>query len=574
MAGLLRKALTIRQKQRPPQEPESPTEGLNQEERQEIEAQIEELFRERRLLPDDLLSKRSLKSGVLLPVMVNLLVLLALAAGFWFLVLPNWDTETIARAGGERFETTEGFIVERVRQQAEEELSAQEQRIAEIRRQLEALRQQQSASPSTDNQTAARESELEQELNRLLNELQEQRAEAEAEQGEVASAFEERLNQLQRRQEEQRFLLSQLGYTYQAVDRHLSEGNSTAAIEELNRADQFLQGYSVDGEGAFTNTISILQQGNAALREALELFQGASQVDPGEAERLARVARISGLVENADALMAEGNEAEAEELYRNALLELNATERAFQQLEQMEEARFSEERAQLQAQLEAAREEAAAQVAELRQELAETRDALGQAEAALSQAREDSSAATSQQLAVRAQEIETLRARVSGLETDLENSRERAALLESRIEQRNRAIASLQAEVRSELETVRSAISRELGDGRATSGERLAELLETKTLIREVLSSDAVRREHPELYEEMELYLDALGDSRVAAGRTQGLYGSVVALRELMAGIGIAPVTRVTSSATQDQLRGALAEELSVLVQGVLRQAQ
>lgn len=550
MAGLLKKALTIRQKQERREAPQSSAEGLNAEERQEIEARIEELFTERRLLPEDLVSKRTLKSGALLPITVNILVLLALAAGMWFLVIPNWDTEAIVGAGEARFETTEGFIVERVRQQAEEELSAQERRVAEIRRQLEQLREQQTATPSTDDQAAARESELQQELNSLLTQLEEQRAQGEEAQDEATSAFEQRLNELQQRQEEQRFLLNQLGFSYETVERLLSTGDSAAAVEELNRADQFLADYSVDGGGGFGDTISILQQGNAALREALVLFEEASEVDPRDAEQLARIDSAATLVEDADALMASGNEQEAEELYRSALAELNATERAFEQVEDLEAQRRAEERSELQEQLERARNEAAAREAELRQELAEARSALEGAETA--------------------QERASLEARLSGLEEELQSSRERAALLESRIDQRDRSIATLRAEAEEQLATVRQTLEQQLGDGVGADRSALTDLLETKTLIREVLSSDVVRREHPDLYEEMERYLDALGERRVAEGRGQGLYGSVLALQELMEGVGIAPATRVSSSASNEELRAALAEELFSLVQGVL----
>jgi chromosome segregation ATPase len=533
MAGLYRKALKIRRRarNREAQGPPGQTDGgLNEEERREIEAQIEELFTDRRLVPAESLSRSELKSGALFPVLVNLGVLALLAAGIWFLVIPSWRNETGALETGEGFATTEGFIVERVREQARAELTEREQRIAEIRRQLEALREQQSAAPGAPEERGERAEALQEELQRLLSEMEGLRAQAEEESDAATSAFEERLQNLQQRQEQEQFVLNQLGFTYEAVDRHLSAGDSGAAMEELDRADQFLADYSVDGSGLFGNAVRILQQGNAALREALQLFEEASEVDPQEAERL-------------------------------------AAERA--------EAR--EARAQLQAQLEAARQEAAQTEAQLRSELAETRSALATAQAALEEARAtgaDGGEVSARELAAREEEIATLRSRVSSLENNLERSSARVALLESRIDRRNSSIASLQSEVQEQLSSVRSALSREVADTAGPDREEVEQLLETKTLIREVLISEPVRREHPELYEEMELYLDALGNRRQGAGETQGLYAAVVALQELMEGIDIDPATRVSPRANKEELREALATELFSLVEGVLREAR
>lgn len=584
MAGLYRRALQIRRRSRSrtaQAASDETTGGLNEEERLEIEGQIEHLFTDRRLVPAESISKSELKSGALFPVMVNLGVLALLAAGIWFLIIPSWRNETGAVEAGEGFETTEGFIVERVREQAQAELSEREQRIAEIRRQLEQLRDQQGTTPGTREEGGEEAQALQEELEQLLSEMEGLRAEAEQEQAAATSAFEQRLRTLQERQEQEQFILNQLGFSYAAVDRHLSESNSGAAIEELNRADRFLADYSVDDSGAFGNTVNILQQGNAALREALELYQEASEVDPREAEQLRRVAAASALVDEADSLIAAGNEAEAENLYREALTELAATERAFAQVESIEAERLAAERAdnreareQLQAQLEAARDEAASREAELRQELADTRSALATAEAALREARADSGSDDVATVTAREREIATLRSRVTALQSDLERSSARVALLESRIDQRNSSIAALQSEAQEQLSAVRATLATELGERRSPDRQQLEELLETKTLIREVLSSDAVRREHPELYEEMELYLDALGDRRVSEGETQGLYAAVTALQELMEGIGVDPATSVSPVTSREELREALAMELFVLVEGVLQEAR
>lgn len=589
MAGLYRRALQIRRRSRnrgAQTASDETTGGLNEEERLEIEGQIEQLFTDRRLVPAESLSRSELKSGALFPVLVNLGVLALLAAGIWFLILPSWRSETGVVETGEGFETTEGFIVERVREQAQAELSEREQRIAEIRRQLEQLREQRALSPGTQEEGGEEAEALQEELEGLLSEMEGLRAQAEQEQEATASAFEQRLRNLQERQEQEDFILSQLGFTYEAVDSYLSAGNSAAAIEELNRADQFLADYSVDDSEPFANTINILQQGNAALREALELVEEASEVDPREAEQLRRVEAASALVEEADSLIAAGNEAEAENLYRDALTELAATERAFEQVEALEAGRLAAERAdarearsQLQAQLEAAREDASATEAELRQELAETRSALGTAEAALQEARAATAEgggdeAAAEELAEREREIADLQSRVTSLQRDLERSSERVALLESRIDRRNSSIASLQSEAQEQLSSVRATLANELGERRPPDREQVEELLETKTLIREVLSSDAVRREHPELYEEMELYLDALGDRRVTEGESQGLYASVTALQELMEGIGVEPATAVSPLTSRGELREALTTELFVLVEGVLREAR
>ena len=465
MTGLLQRARHIRRQPRTSsgeREGRAPEEDLSEDERHDIERQIDALFTERRTVPEHGPGKR-LSGGAFFPAVVNVLVLLAVMGGFWFLVLPNWSTEAMVHSATVSNQTTEGFIVGRVREQAEQEISAQEQRIREVRRQLQELRGRRIASPVQMEQAGERAVELEDELNRLIADLEQQRSGLDPPPGDVTSAYGKRLRELQQRHEEHRFVLYQLGHSYLTVGEHLSTGNRAAAVEELTRADRFLADYSEGTTDTSENTLTVLEQGNAALMAALWLLQDASDRDSPAADQSARP---------------DGDD-----------------------------------------------------------------------DAAL---REDQ----------------------RRLERELQDSRERIGFLESRITARNRSIAALHSEVQARLTAARTALADEMSAAHGANPERVADLLETKTRIREVLNSDVVQRDHPDLYLGMEQYLDALGETRVAEGRSQGRHDAVVALQELMNVIGITPANQNSSFAHTHELRAALAEEMLVLVQGVLSKAQ
>ena len=67
------------------------------------------------------------------------------------------------------------------------------------------------------------------------------------------------------------------------------------------------------------------------------------------------------------------------------------------------------------------------------------------------------------------------------------------------------------------------------------SREDLASLLNTKLLIKEVLASDSIRKEYPDLHEKMGLYLDAYGKEKEREGRDAAL-AEIVLMMEHISG--------------------------------------
>jgi len=71
-----------------------------------------------------------------------------------------------------------------------------------------------------------------------------------------------------------------------------------------------------------------------------------------------------------------------------------------------------------------------------------------------------------------------------------------------------------------EHEILKSLIEKvEIIDRNTTSQEQIVDLLETKTLLKQVLSSEPLKSQYPQLLDQVELYFDALGDTKKEEGR-------------------------------------------------------
>lgn len=75
--------------------------------------------------------------------------------------------------------------------------------------------------------------------------------------------------------------------------------------------------------------------------------------------------------------------------------------------------------------------------------------------------------------------------------------------------------------------------------------EKLVFLLNTKILIKEVLASDSIREEYPDLHEKMELYMDAYGKEKEKEGRDAALE-EIVAITEYLSKEGVSDISITT----------------------------
>ncbi|MCK5199388.1 MAG: hypothetical protein KAR21_13610, partial [Spirochaetales bacterium] len=82
--------------------------------------------------------------------------------------------------------------------------------------------------------------------------------------------------------------------------------------------------------------------------------------------------------------------------------------------------------------------------------------------------------------------------------------------------------------------------------------EQLISLLDTKILLKEVIASDSIREEYPDLHEKMELYLEAYGKEKERAGRDAAL-AEIVAITEYLSREGGSDISIITPEEEQQR---------------------
>ena len=88
--------------------------------------------------------------------------------------------------------------------------------------------------------------------------------------------------------------------------------------------------------------------------------------------------------------------------------------------------------------------------------------------------------------------------------------------------------------------------------GSSNDTGQLISLLDTKILLKEVIASDSIREEYPDLHEKMELYFEAYGKEKERAGRDAALE-EIVALTEYLSHGSGSDVSIVTPEEEQQR---------------------
>jgi hypothetical protein len=123
------------------------------------------------------------------------------------------------------------------------------------------------------------------------------------------------------------------------------------------------------------------------------------------------------------------------------------------------------------------------------------------------------------------------------------------------ISRQNREIAGFQAAqgeiaaLRQEIGTLRRRYDSLSSSSASTrvSQSKVLDLVDTKLQVREVLSSEPVRSQYPELYEAMEEYFDTFGTVQLQSGQEEALRDANAVLDDLL-GSGSADLTSMKRS--------------------------
>jgi hypothetical protein len=578
------------------------------EEQVEIIGEINEVIEKNRIeIKPDTFAFSPKKQGSLIPLLINggALVILA-AAAFLLLAFFNREEQSLIRESATVL-TAEGKLIAALREESEQQLSEKDSQIADIQARLEDLRKQaETAKLDTEAKIRAREDQLRAELEaqlaaereklqgeglattaindqvrsleqRLTSEnesrlaafrnqseaelaekeaelaaleeqyrqsllqfqqersaleqqfsqreaelraqLAEQAAEAESAQAEVA----DQLAALREQREREQLVFDQILSSYNRVEDDLAGERYDAALGDLNNLESYLSQTTIASLPAIRDRIpterflitslrDLIEARRAPAPQAIAQPEGAA---PSEADRL--LSSISATVAEADQLVQSGDSAGAERLYSSAIGQIPDMQRSHTYL--VEAVRRA-------AAAESAGPDSSAALTRLQAELDRTKASLSQQARELNQAKAN--------LDQRTRELSQAKTTVS------QQSQQISSYKASQAE-----IAALRQEV-SSLRQRYSSLSSS-GASARVSQSKVLDLVDTKLQVREVLSSEPVRSQYPELYDAMEEYFDTYGKVQLQSGQEDALEDANAVLDDLL-GSGSADLSAMKNS--------------------------
>ncbi|MCK5674687.1 MAG: hypothetical protein KAH95_15005, partial [Spirochaetales bacterium] len=136
-------------------------EGHSEKEKQEILSEIDQITEQNRLtVSDDLFKITPLKKGGTLPLVINILGIIAIATSFYFTNRYFQEQEQSMAMEESSYDSTAGSVIERLKEQAEKDLNDKEMEILNIQGKLAEL-DKESASLRENMDSQIRDKELE-----------------------------------------------------------------------------------------------------------------------------------------------------------------------------------------------------------------------------------------------------------------------------------------------------------------------------------------------------------------------------------------------------------------------------
>jgi predicted nucleic acid-binding Zn-ribbon protein len=290
MTGLLSRMKEIRRNlglsepvsQRMPEDPDRGLEGVSKDELDNINRKIEEVAASNRIdVTSDTFKISAARRGIALPLLVNIGSLIVLAGGIGLMFLLFQQSETSLDREIQSLASTEGRLLEVLRQEAEANLAAKEAEIAAIQAQLQQIESERdSLAANFESQLATREAQLRATLDA---ELETERARLR----ELGLTAEEIEAEIERLRQEKETALAQALAQYEAELQ-----------AERDRAEAALAQVEAEASASLVaaNEIRAELEAEAQAREAelqaqLQAAQQASQAAQDEADQQVQAAR-------------------------------------------------------------------------------------------------------------------------------------------------------------------------------------------------------------------------------------------------------------------------------------------
>jgi len=515
----------------------------------EIIGQINEVLEKNRIeITPDTFAFTPKKRGTLIPLMVNVGAVLILLAGAFSLLFYFNRKERSLISKSAAVLSAEGKLIAALREESEEQLNQKDRQIAEIQARLEGLRTQaETAKLEIEAKILEREDQLRAELEAELS-AERQKLQAE---GLSASVINDQLRSLEQRLTAEN--QSQLAAFRRQSEEELAEKEAELATMEEQYRQSLLQ-YQQE-------RVSLQQQFSAQEAELrAQLEQQAARAESAQAEAADRLAQLREQRRREqlvfDQILSSYNRVDKSiknGRYSTALQDLDNLESYLSQAAigglPAVQKRIPVDRfliASLRRLIETERTPAPEAGAQDREA------GPGQAVPERTALPEDQGSSD----AVRSLQAELDRTRASLSRQALELNRTKSTLdqrtlelnqAQATISRQSRQISRYEASQR-EIAALRQRYGSISGGSDRVSQQKVLDLVDTKLQVREVLSSDSVSREYPNLYDAMEDYFDTYGEVQRQSGREDAFKDTIAVLDDLLGTGSGANLTSMKSS--------------------------
>ncbi len=583
MASLLARAQQIRKLIKT----EEDLDSIPPEEREKILLEIESSVASNRLqIKENTFSFTSLKNDLKLPLLINLGAVLLLGGLGYYLYNYFGQAENYIINDRETVITLENKLIETLKKESAEQINAKDSEIREIQTRLEDMRiQQENLVREAENRIRQREDELrilyeeelekerqrlislgysdaeiqrlmedyitrkemefqseltaakqqieeeriarEETLNSVISEYENTLLEARSEKEALEESFNQRyaemerqlesekdqaltrLEEISRKQEQEDFVLNNIFSFYSRIHQALNDQDLILAEEELAKLESYLAQDDILAMEAvqFRRELDLFM-----ISSVKKLIQSEKQKSDADSilESAEILSEIGRAVEEGNRFYEEGDLEMARQSYLTAITSIPALDSGYANLKTIEQQELEQERINFLNTLEAGNQSFNS---------ARYETAVDQYRQALEYLESDSD--------VVSQIINRLVDAGVAMETSkgktLVSQAELSALNAAKLEQESRksvieGLTTLEGSITEpvEVETIPQVNTN-------SQAETLASQLNTKLLIMEVLASDSIKEEYPDLHEKMGDYLEAYGKEKEKAGREAAL---------------------------------------------------
>ncbi|RKX82410.1 MAG: hypothetical protein DRP57_09940 [Spirochaetes bacterium] len=316
------------------------------------------------------------------------------------------------------------------------------------------------------------------------------------------------LGKLEKQRRNEQFAFSQLSAIYTNIENSIDSGNYKDASAGLNNLDNFLAKEEIASLPSIKERLHIEKFIIKSLRNLItEKTTLKNPIDN-------KLKRISSMIKEADRLYNSGKTDLAREKYLETINAIPQVKKGYEKLTEIDKKQFEKSLSSTKA--------------KDKRTIDSLRRILARKEKELTAKKRDVSALTSS---------------IYNLQTQLKNSAEELSFLRAEEYRRKQNIENVLLKISDEDNRINSLLAG-TSSWNQTSEEKLLSLLETKILVKRIVSSPSVKKKYPDLYNKLEKYFKALGREKQTEGELKAL-GDVLKILDY-----IIPTTQTFSGTT------------------------